>query len=314
MNTQDRKPLLALAASMLMPGLGQVYNGEATKGISMFLGFAFTVPCFSWLALHGPHALLSLSVFIGVLVAVGVYIFAISDAYRTAKNIGPHYSLAAYNRGFTYLAILFFGYFFVLNQLTQYTRTWLLEAYKVPSASMTPNLLPGDYFFVDKRINFPGAKYAIHRGDAAIFVYPNDRTTVYIKRIIGLPGDQIEIHDTDVMINGKSIRGEEIKDLRSTELNPLLADHVAYTERTDAGSSYIAIWKKDVKHEDQKFTVPNGQVFVLGDNRDGSYDSRKFGSVPLTDVIAKAKQIWFSAGPQTGVRWTRMGTWLDLNL
>jgi signal peptidase I len=311
--TYERKPLIALTASLVMPGLGQIYNGELTKGLSTFLIFSFAIPLFSWLSLHGPESLIWLVVFLGVLIALGIYIFSIRDAFLSSKRIGTNYVPGAYNQPYTYLAILFFGYFFVLNQLTQYTRTWCLEAYKVPSTSMIPNLLRGDHFFVDKRINFPGAKGSVHRGDASIFVYPNDRTTVYIKRVIGLPGDKVEINDMEVIVNGKSTRLEEVKELSNQALNPLLADHVAYRESSDQGDSYIALWKKDAKREPLSLTVPNGHVFVLGDNRDGSYDSRTFGTIPLTDVIAKAKQIWFSIDSETGVRWSRFGKLLDVN-
>lgn len=308
-----RKPWVALTASLVMPGLGQVYNGELTKGLSTFLIFSCSIPLFSWLSLQGPELLIWCVVLSGVLIALAIYLFSVRDAFVSARRIGASYLPGAFNQPYAYLAILFFGYFFVLNQLTQFTKTWQLEAYKVPSQSMVPNLLKGDHFFVDKRINSPGAKSSVRRGDAAIFVYPNDRSSVYIKRVIGLPGDQIEIKNTEVFVNGKSTRLEEVEESSSPELKALLADHLAFRESSDQGESFLVLWKKDAKHANFSLTVPNGQVFVLGDNRDSTSDSRTFGTVPLMDVIAKAKQIWFSIDSESGVRWNRIGRLLDVN-
>jgi signal peptidase I len=116
---------------------------------------------------------------------------------------------------------------------------------------MQPTLLPGDILFADKRYNRPGFKQAVQRGDIAIFVYPNDRTTYYIKRIVGLPGDVVDV---------------------------------------DGG----------------QLTVPAGEVYVMGDNRTASKDSRNFGTVPLQDVVGKARQLWFSSDKGT-IRWERLG-------
>jgi len=308
----ERKPLLALTASLVMPGLGQVYNGELTKGLSIFLMFAFMMPIFSYIALHAPTSILWVVILLGAIFALVIYVVSVRDAYLSAIRIGGGYQLAAYNKAYAYMAILFFGYFFVLNQLTDYTKTWFVEAFKVPSESMLPNLLRGDHFFVDKRVNYPGAKSTLQRGDASIFVYPNNRTTIYIKRIIGLPGDKIEIKDTEVLVNGKSIRGEEIHNLGNAELNQLLETHLAYKEAGDQGQ-YIVLWKKDTKHDSSTFTVPNGHVFVLGDNRDQSQDSRQFGSVPMTDVTAKAIQVWLSIDSDIGIRWNRFGKIVKVN-
>ncbi len=92
-----------------------------------------------------------------------------------------------------------------------------------------------------------------------------------------------------------------------------LRDHMIYEESSESGN-YQVMWKKDQKN-DTSFSgsVPDGQVFVLGDNRNGAQDSRKFGYVPLTDVTGKAKQIWFSLSPEDGVRWARIGKLIDVN-
>jgi signal peptidase I len=150
----------------------------------------------------------------------------------------------------------------------------------------------------------------IRRGAIAVFLYPNDRTTLFVKRIVGLPGDRIEMDGTSVKVNGINIRGEELRDLGDPTLNRLLDDHQAFRESSDQGG-YTVLWRKDGKREPFSAVVPNGQVFVLGDNRDVSHDSRHFGTLPIADVTGLARQVWFSADAHDGIRLRRSGTRLD---
>jgi len=300
MNQNIRDQKKALMFSLIMPGLGQVYNGEVSKGISLFLIFAFSIPGFSLLAVNGPNFSLWILVLLGVLSALGVYVLSCVDAFKRARTIGESYQLGPYNKSYVYLSMLFFGYFFVLNQLVTYTKAHVIELYHVPSTSMSPGLEKGDYFFTDKDVNSPGCKRKIKRGDIATFVYPNDRTTIYVKRIIGLPGDKIEMIGTDVKVNGQSL----VQASPSTK-----ADHQVIREKAESGETYEVYWKIGSQGSQLSLTVPDGQVFVLGDNRDEAYDSRKFGTLPLTDVIGVAKQVWFSLA-DVGLR---IGKWVDVN-
>jgi signal peptidase I len=195
----------------------------------------------------------------------------------------------------------------VLGPMAGYAKDHLLETFKVPSASMLPTIIPGDRFFADKRVGHPGG-VKVRRGAIAVFVYPNDRTTMYVKRIIGLPGDRIEIDGTSVKVNGVEIRHEDVHDLGDSQ--HMLEDHLAFRESGESGS-YIVLWHKDGKREQLSTMVPNGHVFVLGDNRDASQDSRTFGVLPIADVTALARQVWFSVSAENGLRLRRTGTLLD---
>jgi signal peptidase I len=308
--TRDRKPLLALAAALLMPGLGQVYNGELSRGLSFFLALAFLLPIAAWIGLHGPESMLWLVILGAAFAALALYVLAIRDAYLSAKRAGDGYELKPYNRVHVYLAMFFFGYFFVLGKLADYTKETLLESYVIPTSSMAPTLLRGDRFFVDKRFNRPGAKESVKRGDIAVFINPNSRNNMYVKRVIGLPGDRIEIRDMVISVNGKALPTTPLSSLGTPEQDRILADHLALRETSDAGS-YVVIWRKGAVREPYSTTVPNGEVFMIGDDRDGSQDSRVVGPVPLRDVVAKAKQVWFSVDPEDGVRWSRLGRVLD---
>jgi signal peptidase I len=302
--SRPRRPLLAVFAGLLLPGLGHVYCGQAARGASWLLSVAIVVPVSAWLALHGPAVLLSAIVVLGGAVALALYVASVKSSYRLARSAeagapGP------WNRGHVYFACFALGHLLVLSPLTAFTKDHLIEAFKVPSASMVPAILPGDRFFADKRVGHRGGP-PVHRGDVAVFVYPNDRTTMYVKRVVGLPGDRIQIDGMQVLVNGQTIVSDEVHDLGSAELNRTLADHRAFRETVD-GRSYTVLWRKDGAHDAVTTIVPNGQVFVLGDNRDSSRDSRQFGTLPLADVSGVARQVWFSAGSDSGLRFRRTG-------
>jgi signal peptidase I len=143
-----------------------------------------------------------------------------------------------------------------------------------------------------------------------LFIYPNNRTVIYVKRIIGLPGDAIEIDGTSLRVNGRELRGPEVQDLGDPLRSQLLADHWAYRESGDH-SAYTVLWNKDATAGKLSLVVPNAQVFVLGDNRGASVDSRQFGVVPVADVKAVVRQVLFSYNRGEGFRWSRLGKTIE---
>ena len=162
--------------------------------------------------------------------------------------------------------------------LALFIRTFVVQAFKIPSGSMEPTLLIGDHILVNKFIY--GVKIPfIHstvipisrpeRGDVVVFIYPVDKSKDFIKRVIGLPGDKIEIRDKNIYVNG----------------NLYVDEHGKYEEKGAVRG------KPD--HPD-RFTVPKGHIFVMGDNRDHSYDSRFWGYVPIETIKGKAFIIYFS--------------------
>jgi signal peptidase I len=309
MTSHPRRPLVALLAALLLPGLGQVYCGEVARGAMVLLSFAVLLPAAAWLALHAPRVLLSPIIVAAVVASLAIYVWAAVVAYRSARRLRQDFAPGPWNRGIVYLALFVLGHVFLLAPLARHARGELVESFKVPSASMIPGILPGDRFLADKRVGHPGG-IQLRRGDIAVFLYPNDRTMMYVKRVIGLPGDRIEIDGTSVKVNGIELRQESLPTLGTASLDRLLTDHQAFREMVD-GRSYTVLWRRDGRHEPLALTVPNGQVFVLGDSRDASRDSRHFGVLPLADVSAVARQVFFSAGPEDGVRFGRMGKLLD---
>ena len=179
-------------------------------------------------------------------------------------------------------------------------RTFVIQAYKIPSRSMVPTLLVGDHLLVNKFIY--GVKIPIvrkmlisvsepKRGDIVVFEYPQDRSKDYIKRVIGVAGDKIEIKNKEIFINDKPYKD------------------------TFGVYSDSAVIPAVVQPRDNfgPVTVPKDSLFVMGDNRDESYDSRFWGFVELKDLEGKALIIYWSwnsepqDNPFNKIRWDRMG-------
>ena len=308
MKTSPRLPVLALAAGLLVPGLGQAYAGALARGLGVLLSISLLPPVTCQLALIAPVGLMSLIVWLGVLAGVGLYAWSVRDAWRCARRADQEWR--PWQRPLVYVLAALIAYVFVLAPFTAYARHNLIETFQAPTASMLPTIVPGDRFLADKRVNRPGG-IPLARGQVALFVYPNNRTMIFVKRIIGLPGDSIEIDGTSIRVNGRDLHGPEVQDLGDPLRNQLLADHSAFRESGDRGS-YTVLWKKDAAAAGKQiFVVPNAQIFVLGDNRGASVDSREFGMVPVADVKAVARQVLLSYRAGEGLRWSRMGKTIE---
>lgn len=165
--------------------------------------------------------------------------------------------------------------------LALFIRTFVVQAFKIPSGSMEPTLLVGDHILVNKFIygvKIPYIRKNIvpistpQRDDVIVFIYPHDRSKDYIKRVIGLPGDRLEINDQKIYINGTLYEDR----------------YGVYTEHGTDSSH------QGVKSRYQPIFVPDNHLFVMGDNRDHSSDSRVWGFVPLKSVKGKAFIIYWS--------------------
>ena len=160
-------------------------------------------------------------------------------------------------------------------------RTFVVQAFKIPSGSMEPTLLVGDHILVNKFIygvKIPFIRNTLipiskpQRDDVIVFIYPHDTSKDYIKRVVGLPGDRIEIFDRKININGTLYDDK----------------HGVYAEVRNEGSLNMA------KKRNRPIIVPENHLFVMGDNRDHSSDSRVWGFVPLKSVKGKAFIIYWS--------------------
>jgi signal peptidase I len=203
--------------------------------------------------------------------------------------------------------------FIVALALALILRTFFIQAYKIPSASMYPTLLVGDHIIVNKLVfglrmpdsffgitpfadELPYGKYLfeferIHRGDVVVFVFPEDRSKDFIKRVVGVPGDTIEVKAGMLYLDGKL----DLDPHAHLELSP--SQRTPNSERDSFGP----------------FKVPPGEYFMMGDNRDRSYDSRFWGTATRDAIEGRAMFIYWSCADDTAplgcfydVRWSRL--------
>jgi len=181
-------------------------------------------------------------------------------------------------------------------------RSFLVEPFKIPSGSMMPTLLTGDFILVNKHTY--GLRVPIlnntffemnhpQRGDVMVFHFPKDPSLDYIKRVVGLPGDHIEYREKKLYINGKPAEQvfEGNYDYVGSGLNQIIAKR--YQEQLGEHRHDILI-VDDAPTMNGEITVPAGHYFVMGDNRDNSNDSRFWGFVPENNVVGKAFMIWWN--------------------
>ena len=206
-------------------------------------------------------------------------------------------------------------------------RAFVVEAFKIPSGSMIPTLQVGDHIFVNKflygvRVPWTNIKLFKHvreprRGEIIVFVYPVDPDKDFIKRIVALPGDTVQVCGGQVSLNGQPVHREVLPG--SCEYDDYDEEHpsgswhrvqcVAYSER-NGNERYTTVHNQATAAASQSCTtpttVPPEHVFVMGDNRDNSHDSRFWGPVHYDLIKGKAWFIWWSAGEHTSVRLERM--------
>ena len=192
-------------------------------------------------------------------------------------------------------------------------RSFIFQPFYIPSSSMEPNLLIGDRLFVSKytygysRHSLPFSPKIYNKkifkkkpnvGDVIVFKTPEDNRTDFIKRLIGLPGDEIQFIEGDIYINKKKIVRKKIESNNQVRCGKFLFEVDAYEETLPNGKKYIAVYNKEgTLQNSKKFTVPTNHFFLLGDNRDCSRDSRylkSVGYVNKINLVGKAKIIFFS--------------------
>jgi len=307
MTNKPRKPIFAAAMSAILPGFGQLYNGQLNRALWFFLVYVLVaVPGFAFIALYLPAWTTTPLLAISLLVTLATWITSIIDAWLGARARST-FQPRAWQTSALYFTTLLICNLLILPLVTVYVRGNQVQSHHVPSGSMSPNILTGDYLFTDMRYNCPSCRGAVKRGDIAVFVYPNNRTHHYIKRVVGLPGDEIRIEGEQVFVNDQPLAERESgsgDDMLQLETYGDRQWQVTWKPTDTPINPDVAA--ADTQMDSAGITIKPGHVFMLGDNRNNSRDSRHFGSVPLSDVVGQARQVWFSWGPD-GVRWQRIG-------
>jgi signal peptidase I len=220
--------------------------------------------------------------------------------------------------------------------LAFFVRVFLFQPFNIPSGSMIPTLLVGDYLFVSKyaygysRYSFPfgpnlfsGRVWSAEpkRGDVVVFKLPRDNETDYIKRVIGLPGDEIQMIHGVLHINGEAVKKEKIEDVTLDDPSGHTRTVARYRETLPNGVTYpvLDLIQEGIGDNTEVYKVPENHFFMMGDNRDNSTDSRflsEVGYVPFENLVGRAEIIFFSIREDSSfwevwrwpgsVRWSRM--------
>lgn len=261
MNNKRRRPWVAGLLTILETGLGHLYSGNPGRGLILFcidqLLFLLFIASFLIVKPNALHMIIGLS-------AILIFaVYCIVDAVLAAKRNGENYQPAKHNRWFVYVGFVLVAWLLVHAGTALVVNPYLVQAYSMPTSSMEPTLLVGDCILVNKRIYREGEP---QRGDIIVFRSPLDRNVPYVKRLIGMPGDKVEIIGRTVYINGK-------------------ASSETYAQYVDPGN---------IDGHFGPYQIPTDQYFVLGDNRNNCQDSRFWGCVPRKNLLGKPLVIYWS--------------------
>lgn len=208
--------------------------------------------------------------------------------------------------------------FFPVLLLVFLLRSFLFEPFRIPSGSLEPTLLTGDFILVNK-YNYGIRLPIIHtkilnngepkRGDIMIFRWPPDTSYNFIKRVIGLPGDKISYVNKELYVNGEKIPQSAAEETVNGVENDFAWQAVMKEEDLLGVKHKIFVQPDKASRNYTNITVPEGMYFVMGDNRDDSADSRFWGFVPSENIVGKAVMVWMSWNNQDyKVRWRRIGS------
>ncbi len=252
---KPRKPWLALLLSLITSGTGHIYNGSLKKGLILC-----TVSIILGLIIPlfiGTFTGLAIGITAGLIFWLGVCI----DAWREARR-QRDYELQRWNKWWVYLLVILFN-IGAGTALESIVTAYSYEAFKAPSGSMLPTLQIGDHFIAE----ILGENEPVHRGDIIIF-FNEENDVNFVKRIIGLPGETLSIKQQVVFIEGQ----------------PLKEPYANHTK---------AHFFVPVRDNFAPVTLDTDEYFVMGDNRENSYDSRWLGPVKRQDITARTKYIYF---------------------
>ncbi|NIM26731.1 MAG: signal peptidase I [Gammaproteobacteria bacterium] len=209
--------------------------------------------------------------------------------------------------------------FFPVFLIVLLLRSFLIEPFRIPSGSMMPTLLVGDFILVNKfvyGIRLPVSDRKIieiskpERGDVVVFRFPEDPSTPFIKRVVGLPGDRIAYYNKVLYINGQQADQRLIGTYTGHGSGASMTG-ATLKQETLVDKIHPILIQAGYPSIDGKTVVPEGHYFVLGDNRDNSRDSRYWGTVADELLIGKAFTIWMNWDFGNGIDWERIGMGID---
>lgn len=290
-----RRPWIAVFLSLLMPGIGQIYCGSIVEGlVLMCIVTVFSTFWIFGMIVERVREKTPMAVFVmpWVFVLMATVVAAI-DAYRRARRTRYDYTLKDYNRWDVYLVLLWicgagtFGF-------TAIVKMNLFEAFIVPVNSMAPTIMADDRVLANKTTyNHENPEY----GDIVIFKNPDNRKINYIKRVVALAGDTVQVKDGQLLINGNILK-RELAGTQTLHVGKHVVEGEIYWESNGNSRYQIFVSKQEIENQTQQknfgpVTVPQYHCFVMGDNRNHSEDSRNFGSLSYGALKGRPTQIYW---------------------
>ncbi|WP_316896485.1 signal peptidase I [Pseudodesulfovibrio indicus] len=253
--TKPRKPWLALLLSLVAVGLGQVYNGQWRKGVWLFLT---EVGLGMFMVLYWADFAAML---LCVSILAGYNLFVAGEAFVSARRLRD-FTPGPWNHGWVYglCLLVSLGAGSVFKWMVQ---EYFFIAYTVPSASMVPSIRVGDRFMAE--VLEPEDR--LSRGEIVIFTLPETQGTDFVKRIVGLPGETVEIRNRQVLVDGRELKEPYVQHIKGGLIQ----------ERDNLAPVVLGA----------------DEYFVMGDNREDSYDSRWLGPVPREQITGRAGYVYF---------------------
>ncbi|MFT5502007.1 MAG: signal peptidase I [Woeseiaceae bacterium] len=249
----------------------------------------------------------NLALILTVLTAATGVVVAINRFYYMKREVagsGPIHTTLA-------VVIEYSRSFFPVLLFVLLIRSFIFEPFRIPSGSMMPTLLQGDYIFVKKYsygLRWPVIEQKFielgepQRGDVVVFRLPSNPSINYIKRVVGLPGDQIVYANHQVTVNGQQM------ELAKHPQTRLQDSGLVFIEQLDEREHEIRISRPNDTSTERVYQVPDGHYFMMGDNRDNSQDSRYIGAIPETHLVGEAVRIWMHMDGLEWPTWSRIGT------
>ena len=296
--TSRRVPWIALTLSFLSAGVGHLYCGRIVKGLPLYFAWLL-VPLCGIVAALGPPSAVRLTLLL--LPAVGVlvlYVYAAVDAWRLARQADSDYQLRDYNRvGIYWLLIV--GQFVFSIGLIVGVRSFIYEAFIIPVKSMSPTILAGDRVLARKLLP---AHHFPERGDLIVFRNPMPTGgNRFMGRVVAIAGDDIKIDGERLFINGRELERDRVPAGSLKHLGNQVNGRIVCEE--NAGHRYRVIYDDSAEARGSfEAKVPERHVFVLGDNRDRSKDSRHYGPIHLGDIVGCVDYVYWPSES-----WSRFG-------
>jgi signal peptidase I len=304
-----RKPWLAAILSLLSPGVGQLYAlrpGRAAFAFFLSLVAAVVVVLPTWIHAGRVGMLSALAVGLGILALIVV------DAANVARRAMPQGGRPAYDHWYVYVGLWLGLLFGVRVPLQHFMRAHFVEAFHIPTGAMEPTLLVGDLVYVDRHER---RFTSLGRGDIVVFTSVDEPGVKIITRLVGLPGDRLEMRHGDLLLNGHLL-----PERYARHGDPLRVDEPPQRVRMRRWQLAAYVGNDPEGYQPDRHTwgplrVPPDSFFVLGDNRDYSYDSRYWGFIPAGHLYGRLGTVYFSydATSETAfpllmaVRWNRIG-------